>query len=159
MSDDIGNYFASKAAALSAGKAAEQAAEEVARSEIAARRAAATAAFNDVAVPHLESAATKIAHQGGKLEHRISSTEAHSGAPNSVSFTVKTPDGRSSPLYTIEIAGSGAPAFVTYSKDQKRGASSPRSSTLELAITSFEAIDDIVMDRLVKMAIDDAFAA
>jgi hypothetical protein len=158
MSDDVGNYFASKAAALSAGKAAEQAAEEVARSEIAARRAAATAAFNDVAMPHLESAATKIAHQGGKLEHRISSTEAHSGAPNSVSFTVKTPDGRSSPLYSIEMAGSGAPAFVTYSKDQKRGASSPRSR-LELAITSFEAIDDIVMDRLVKMAIDDAFAA
>ena len=125
MSDDIGNYFASKAAALSAGKAAEQAAEKVARSEIAARRAAATAAFNDVAVPHLKSAATKIAHQGGKLEHRISSTEARSGAPNSVSFTVKTPDGRSSPLYAIEIAGSGAPAFVTYSKDQKRGASSP----------------------------------
>ncbi|MET0529023.1 MAG: hypothetical protein ABW003_11900, partial [Microvirga sp.] len=91
-------------------------------------------------------------------EHRISSTEAHSGAPNSVSFTVKTPDGRSSPLYSSEIAGSGAPAFVTYSKDQKRGASSPRSR-LELAITSFEAIDVIVMDRLVKMAIDDAFAA
>src|SRR5215208_5348689 len=154
MSDDVGNYFASKAAALSAGKAAE----EVARSEIAARRAAATAAFNDVVVPHLESAATKIAHQGGKLEHRISSTEAHSGAPNSVSFTVKTPDGRSSPLYAIEVAGGGAPAFVTYSKDQKRGASSPRSR-LELAITSFEAIDEIVMDRLVKMAIDDAFAA
>ena len=89
----------------------------------------------------------------GELEHRVSSTEAHSGAPNSVSFTVrKTPDGRSSPLYTIEIAGSAAPAFVTYSKDQKRGPSSPRSR-LELAI------DDIVMDRLVKMAIDDAFAA
>jgi peptide deformylase len=67
MSDDVGHYFASKAAALSAGKAAEQAAEEVARSEIAARRAAATAAFNDVVVPHLESAATKIAHQGGSL--------------------------------------------------------------------------------------------
>src|SRR5215204_3234311 len=119
MSDDVGNYFASKAAALSAGKAAEQAAEEVARSEIAARRAAATAAFNDVVVPHLESAATKIAHQGGKLEHRISSTEAHSGAPNSVSFTVKTPDGRSSPLYAIEVAGGGAPAVTNAREDNR----------------------------------------